>query len=179
MNTFQFDECFDDFDVIEACNNEKKAEALRLDDELMGKLDPQVLAVLMVRPIPLVTIDGKLPGKHTAHIPEINPGIITVGYSRYTIDRRREALKTLTTTAAGQILHKFKDLCPNWHTLIVRNSIVEITNKEVIVSHVEKGMLKFDIHILFEEDAKQLETKLTAVLLANAQRNALPLAGRS
>lgn len=175
MTTFQFDECFDDFDVIEACNNDNKVSALRLDDDLMGKQDPEVLSVLMARSTPMVTIDGKLPGKHTAHIPDTNPGIITVGFSRYTIDRRREALKTLTTTAAGLLLRTFKDLCPNWDSLLVRNSIVEITNKEVMVSHVEKGKLKFDVHLPFGVDDEQLEAKLTVVLLANAQRNATPL----
>src|SRR5437660_10097793 len=108
MNTYQFDECFDDLDVIDACNNDKKVAALRLDDDLMGKKDPEVLAVLMNRPTPMVTTDGKLPSRHTAHIPDANPGIITVGYSRYTIDRSREALKTLTTEAAGKLLSKFK-----------------------------------------------------------------------
>lgn len=114
MITYQFDECFDDPDVIDECNADGLAVVLRIDDPLRSQLDPIVLSDLMYRQTPMVTIDDKLPRKHSACIPDTNPGIIIVGYSRY-IDRRKEPLKTLTTTMAGRILRDFKSRCPNWH----------------------------------------------------------------
>jgi hypothetical protein len=172
----QFDECFDDPDVIEACNDAGKAVALRIGDGLRGRKDPEVLAVLMRRTTPMVTIDGKLPRKHCAHIPNVNPGIITVGYSRY-IDRSRESLKTLTTAMAARILQQFKDRCPVWHQLVVRNSVVEITHKEVIISHVEAGQLKFDKHIPYG-DNERLLADLESALRINAQRYSLVLSAQ-
>jgi hypothetical protein len=153
------------------------AVVLRIDDDLRKKKDPEILPVLMARPAPMVTIDAKLPWKHTDKIPESNPGIITVGYSRYSTDRKRETLRTLTTTAAARMLRRLKDLCPHWHSLPVRNSIVEITNKEVVVYHVENGKLLYDEHFTFGDDDKNLEAKLTAKLQTNAHRKALPPPG--
>jgi hypothetical protein len=167
MITYQFDECFDDPDVIDACNKQGKAVARRIDDDLKEKKDPEVLAVLMLRTTPMLTTDGKLPWKHSARIPEINPGIVTVGYSRY--GDRKGPFKTLTTTAAGKILEALKERCPNWDQLVLKNSIVEVTNKEIVISHIEHGQLKYDNHIEYGDDLK-LQTELVAILKKNAAR---------
>jgi hypothetical protein len=168
MTTFQFDECSDDLEVIEACNAEHLAEARRLDPDLVEKKDPEILRVLMQRSTPLVTIDRALPAKHCDCIPDQNPGIIVVAYSRY-IDRSRETLRTMTTRAAGRILRQFKQRVPEWHKLEVRNSIVEITNKAVEVSHVEQGRLKFDAYLDYEGDP-DLQPSLIRALQQNLQR---------
>jgi hypothetical protein len=54
MNTFQFDKCLDDLELIEACHGENLVLALRLQEDLWPAKDPELLRVLMVRPASLI-----------------------------------------------------------------------------------------------------------------------------
>jgi hypothetical protein len=171
MSRFQFDKCLDDIEVIDPCNGDNLVQALPLEEDLWNAKDPELLRVLMARSTPLVTIDRKLPRQHSAHIPDVHPGIIIVAYSQY-IDRSKETLRTITTRAAAKILRTFKSLVPDWHQISVANSIVEITNKGVEISHVENGRIKFDGYLEYEKP-DTLRTELVRLLHANSERQKL------
>ncbi len=126
----------------------------------------------MKRPTPMITIDRALPNQHSDCIPEQNPGIVVIAYSRY-IDRSREALKTMTTRAASRILRQFKQRVPEWHKLEVRNSIVEITNKGIEIWHVEGSRLKFDTYLDYESADYESDEDLQRALLHALQQNLL------
>lgn len=171
MTTFQFDQCFDDKKVIKNCNEEGLATAHRLPKELRGTEDPELLAVLMQRTAPLVTLDRALPAEHTKHIPEANPGIIVVNYSR-------DVLRTITTTAASKILAQFKEKVPSWHQLTLQNSIIEITEQSVEIWHIEGGELMEDVYIDIEKDQDWIDIFLQ-ILETNARRSSQPPENRA
>ena len=132
--------------------------------ELWGKADPELLAILMGSPDPVVTLDRALPTEHTAQIPANNPGIVVVGFSR-------DVPRTITTGEAGKILRRFKARIPSWHQLSLRSSIIEITEKSIEVWHIAANKLIEDAFIEFDEDEKWL-AKFVALLTQNAQRHA-------
>ena len=144
MNTFQFDKCLNSRRVVKACNDEGLVCARRLDWHLNDAEDPELLAAYMSGQNPLITTDRALPGEHSECIPDRNPGIIVVAFSR-SIDKSRETLKTMTADAAAKILHKFKQAFPDWHKVSVCDCIIEITDKDIEVLCVENGVLRSEL----------------------------------
>lgn len=165
MTAFQFDKCFDDKKVIKKCNDEGHATALRLPRNLRDAEDPELLKVFMPGRHAMVTTDRALPTQHTAHIPDTNPGIVVVCYSR-------DVLKTITTGAAAKILDQLKSSLSTWHQTSVANSIVEITEQSVEVFHVEAGKLIQDTYLDFKK-----ESDWPVQFLNTLQKNVLRQAG--
>ncbi len=166
MTTFQFDQCFNDKKVIQACTDEGLALARRLPSDLLGKPDPELLAVLMGAPNPVVTLDRALPTEHAAHIPAHHPGIVVVSFSR-------DNPRTITTREAGKILRNFKDRVPTWHQLALRNSIVEITEKSVEVCHIDAGGIVRDQYRGFSNDRAWV-AQFVQLIYENSQRHVNP-----
>lgn len=171
MITFQFDQCFNDKKVIKGCTAEGLAGALRFPREWWDKPDPELLAVVMMSPNPFVTLDRALPREHVASIPARHPGILVVNYSR-------AIPRTITTKEAGKILSKFKQSMTHWHHLVVRNSIIEITEASAEVWHIEDGELVRDEYLDFN-DAGDWVGQLTDLLKQNADRDHTPTPGQS
>lgn len=171
MITFQFDQCFNDKKVIKACTDEGLAIVHRLPRELLGKPDPELLAVLMKSPNPVVTLDRALPTEHTAHIPPKNPGIVVVNYSR-------DVPRTITTREAAKILRKFKERVPAWHQISVQNSIIEITEKSVEIWHIEETELVTDGYLEINVETGWTE-QLTQTLRQNSARGSAAPSGQS
>ena len=61
---FQFDQCFNDRKICEQCNHEGKVRVFRFPARLVDAADPEVLADLLPKGNPLVTIDKALPAEH-------------------------------------------------------------------------------------------------------------------
>jgi hypothetical protein len=151
MTTFQFDKCFNDKKVIKACNEEGLVVARKLDREMNDAKDPEILDYYIRRGNPLITIDRALPEEHAQCIPDVNPGLVVVAYSKY-IDRNREQLKTMTTRAVARILHHFKQEFPEWDRMMIANRIFEITDKYISISRVASGKLILNLHLEFATD---------------------------
>ena len=169
MNTFQFDQCFNDKKVIKACTDEGLANALRLPRDLHDKSDPELLGTLMKSANPLVTLDRALPAEHAASIPSANPGIVVVNYSR-------DVPRTITTREAARILRQFKDRLSNWNELSLQNSILEITEKSVEIWHIEASIRVHDGYLEFDNDNKWIDSFLL-LLKQNARGRGEPPLG--
>ncbi len=166
MTNFQFDKCFNDKKIIERCNAGEQVTALRLPRKLFDAEDPELLAALLPLGNPIVTIDRALPSEHASHIPDANPGIVVVCYSRNVVNR------TLTTHAAASILERFKQQVTIWNTVSIRNSIITITEADVEVCHVQNGRLERDSHLVYYSQPNWV-TILLASLQTNTDRFAL------
>jgi hypothetical protein len=159
MKTFQLDQNLDSRKVVQACNDEGHAGARRLPPRLRDTEDPDLLAVLMAEPAPLVTLDRRLPRDHSAHIPDANPGIVVVtNYPR--------KYPTMTSVIATRILGKLKASFPAWSEAPLNNSLVEITAEGVEVCHVLRGSIVRDGFFSFAD--ADWQTNLLAKLRENA-----------
>jgi hypothetical protein len=150
MIEFQLDECISDPAFAEKCRAMAKEKysvevsVLLLPRRLKGRDDDDVLEEVMLLPSPMITKDRRLVYDHTEHIPEKNPGIIVIS-SAPGMNR------TMTVAYAGRILSEFKRMCPDWHSLPVRNSILEINQIGVLVSHVIGGVVRKDEYLTFDD----------------------------
>jgi len=106
---------------------------------------------------PLLTTDWRLPGRHTAHIPDLNPGIVIL---------RNEGPASITINDIRDILANVKALLKDWHLLPYNNSIIEITQSKINVKHVNRGNLLEDLDIRFS--ASIWEARLLAALQSNS-----------
>jgi hypothetical protein len=161
MTTFQLDQNISDARVVAACRADGHGDALALPPELRDVLDPELLAVVLAGSSPLMTLDRHLPPDHSAHIPDLNPGIIVV--TNYP-DRWR----TMTSRLALRVLAKLKACFPDWHQCRLNNSILEITAEGVAVGHVEQG--KFASGDYYEFTDETWPAPLRAALERNASR---------
>src|SRR4051812_13725426 len=163
MITFQFDQCSNDKKLAQDCNNEGLCKAWRFPKRLVDALDPDVLPDLLGKSNPLFTTDHDIARKHTAFIPDHNPGMVIL------TNKESGDLRTMTTIIARQILRNFKKIFPQWHQAVLSNSIIEISAAHVEVCHVETGKLVRDEFILFAD--ADWSVRLQDTLLRNMQRD--------
>ena len=160
MTTFQLDQCLDSKRFAHDCAAEGLCHTLRLPPALRNAADPVLLAALMTGSHPQVTFDRALPEEHSQFIPESHPGILIV--CNY------PAPQTMTVRIAQRLLTRFKRAVPNWHEVVWRNSIVELTSVGVEVWHVADKQLVHDGY--YSLDTPDWPTSLFTLLTQNAQR---------
>ncbi len=77
--------------------------------------------------------------------------------------------RTMTTSAARNVLVQFKKHFPDWHRTSLQNSIIEITPEGVEIWHADRGRLVHDGSLLFD-DGDWLP-RFEELLRLNAARN--------
>jgi predicted nuclease of predicted toxin-antitoxin system len=128
MNSFVFDENFNDRRLVDACNSEGRCTVHRFPEALKSAKDPEVLRVLLANKDTLVTLDGPIIDRHREHVPDNNPGIIIV--------RQRRTAQTMTTKRGGQLLHQFKANLPEWATLNYELLRIDVTETGAIIASI-------------------------------------------
>lgn len=166
MTTFLLDQNVNKKSFARKCNLQPHAKAKRFPPEwkdyVGGFKDPQLLPIVMDGDKPLVTNDRNIASENIAYIPKANPGIIIVAFAKGSTTR------TLTADDTEKILANFKSTFPKWYAANWSNTVIEITQLGVMVSHVESGLLQPDTYLAFT--TANWQPSLTAVLAANAAR---------
>jgi hypothetical protein len=163
MITVQLDECCNSRRLVEMCKVEGKADVRRFPraSRGIGLKDPEVLKRFMPLDIPLLTTDHSLPEEHTADIPLSHPGIVIVRSSKPWSQRTQDIL---------DVLEIFKAAVPQWNSLSLRNSIVELWHDHVDVYRAERGRLTKSVQMDFASGT--LVDKLLSQLRQNESMNA-------
>ena len=161
MNIFQLDEDLNSKKISRECNRIGASEVKRFPKGAKGAADPTVLQ----RFVPLrtlVTGDLDLARDHAESIPFPHCGIIALGNS----DR---IMWTATEKDYQRIISNFKQQFPVWHQSDFTNSILTVTERDILVQHAEGRMLIDDAY--FEYDSPDWRDSLTATLIANTKRD--------
>jgi hypothetical protein len=158
------DQNFTDKRFIEDCNRGGLSEVEKFPWNMRGWADELVLREFMAEDRVVLTNDAGFAADHPYSIPDLNPGIIIV---RYSDDNPR----TCTMMGLRRIIQAFKTDFPQWSTASYNNSVLQITEKEVFVSHVSACAMVIDDYIEFSKSGWQ--TILESRLKTNAARGAL------
>jgi hypothetical protein len=105
----------------------------------IGTEDVTIVQYCQQHNLPLLTVDWRLPDSQTSLLSNENPGVVVV---------RNDSRRTITTAIIMAVLGEFKSRLADWHTLEIRNSILELWPDGVLVrtastSGVEDTYLKF------------------------------------
>jgi hypothetical protein len=131
MITYQADECFDSKKFIKACNQQGLVSVWRCPSDLKAKKDPEVLAEILPSGRTFLTTDRKIHFEHASSIPDYHSGILIIANTI--------SPKTITIKEVMRRLSYLKSIIPDWHSISLRNSIVEIAENNVIVWRVVSG----------------------------------------
>jgi len=161
LKIFQFDQCFNDASIADACNARGLTKAFRFPKKLMGKDDAEVLDELLIKQNTVVTTDINMVRDHVDHVPDNHPGIIAIcnGHANP---------QTITSSIIKKILFEFKLKFPGWYSANLSNSVAEITPVGIDIFHVERGELIRDQYIAFDQPGWALQ--VDAILARNAAR---------
>lgn len=132
--TYQLDECTNDSALAQECNKDRLVAVLRTPRRLtgIGTSDESIVAYCQQEALPLLTTDWRLPGNEAASLSRANPGIVVV---------RSDSPRTMTTVIIMSVLSSFKSSVVNWHTLRLRNSIVELWPYGVYIRRAENSQV--------------------------------------
>ncbi len=161
MTILQLDENISSARLLGLCSREGLATVQEFPTKWRcGIKDPELLMRLAQLDFALVTNDRKLPREHSRFIADRHPGIITVGLSR-----QSTKISPPSRTTIMEIMANFKKQYMAWHKVTWRNSIVEITEVGVSVSHVELGCCCKDCDLRFEDAS--FSNRLSDILREN------------
>jgi len=160
MSAFIFDDCIFSKDLKVECDRQGLVSTQRLEDDLRGKEDCIVLPAIVNRGSVLVTEDRRMAEENAEFLSNDHPGLLVVA--------SEESTKTLTGRLVRAILNRLKSVLPNWHSVTMRNSIVEVTQRTVFVYHADRGTIHYDRHMPLD-DPKMLEDLVT-ILNRNASK---------
>jgi hypothetical protein len=163
MIAYQVDESADSKKLVNACRQEALVDIQRFPHRLKGQKDPEVLAELLPAGRTLVTTDRSIHTDHAGCIPENHSGILIIADT--------SSPNTLTMRRVMDILSAFKSHFGKWHTVSLRNFVVEITESSVEVSKVSDGVVQRVAFIRLNED--NWSAMLLTALSTNA-RSVLP-----
>jgi hypothetical protein len=161
MIAFQVDENFRDKEFAKACRAQGMADVTCFPPEMRGADDEDVLHHFMALDKPLLTNDINIAADHEPSVPARHPGIIIVCYSD-------QNPRTATMAGLRKIISDFKKSFPKWHNSTCSNSILQITELDVIVWHMHDGSLRKDSYIPFSKSGWQEELEL--LLIENSSR---------
>lgn len=161
MNSVQFDECFTSKRIHSQCEEEKKVAIKTFPHRLRNKSvkDPEVVDRWSATSESLVTTDHRMPGKQAHRIPDPHAGIIVVRHNGPHTQREKDIV---------QVLGRFKALVPNWQTLDVTNSVVELYQDRVEVYSVKGGKTSVSTPVSFSQ--ADFLVALISALSENAQK---------
>lgn len=165
LKIFQFDQCFNDGSIADACNNQGLAKAYRFPRRLMGKDDSEVLDELLIKSNTLVTTDLDMVRDHIDHVPAGHPGVLAIcnGHANP---------QTITSSIIKKLLLEFKTSFPNWNSVSLCNTVAEITPIGLDIFHVEEKELVRDQYLSFEDP--DWASLAATILLRNATRSDEP-----
>ncbi len=158
MICYQLDECADFKRLAERCAAEGLVDLRRCPKKLKRKEDPEVLDAILGSNSTLLTTDRTIHCEHNRHIPDAHPGILIIASL---------APWTLRARDVERILRQFKSAFPNWHTITIRNSVVEITERYAEIWKVVGGTVVRFGRVEFTKDGWQDE--LRKLLSQNAK----------
>jgi hypothetical protein len=169
MSNFVLDECAYSRRLRAQCEQEGLATVKRLPRALAGSKDPELLPEVVRAGDTLLTYDRE--------IAEQNASLLSLGHAGIVVVRSASIRSPLTDALARQILRKFKQIMPGWHSANVTNSVIEITQESVQLWHAEGGKLEQDGYLRF--DRADLQEALLDVLKTNSSRCPRRLPNRS
>jgi hypothetical protein len=164
MIAYQVDESTNSREFVSACKQQALVDIERFPHRLRGQKDPEVLAQLLPSGRTLVTTDRRIHTDHAACIPDDHAGILIVADT--------SSPQTLTMRRAMGILSAFKCQFDEWHTVSLRNFVVEVTESTVEVSRISRGMVQRVAFIHLGE--RDWGVMLLAALGLSAQNGFLP-----
>jgi len=160
MSNFVLDECAFSKRLRAQCEQEGLATVRRLPRALAGSKDPELLPEVVRAGYTLLTYDRE--------IGEQNASLLSLGHAGIVIVRSASTQSPLTDALARQILGKFKQIIPLWHSANAANSVIEITQESIQLWHAEGGELEQDVYLGY--DRADLQGTLLDVLKANSSR---------
>lgn len=167
MTIFQVDENFHDKKFIEACNQAGPQRVWGFPAKKRGFPDESILTHFMALDKPLLTNDIRIVELHPAYVPDRNPGIIVVCYAKHHGNPR-----TATMRGLSAVIQKFKKRCAWWFEVSYANSIVQLTEMDVTVWHMQAGKLERDDCLQFSQP--NWEPGLLSILNRNSNLSLLP-----
>jgi hypothetical protein len=159
MITFQLDECLNDRAFAQECTQGGLAIAWRFPNALRGVPDDEVISVLLKSDRPFVTKDRGFVRDHIASMPRNHPGVII-------IHQGDTNPHTMTVRLVKRILGGFKERFSDWHKTELRNTIVELTQDNIRLSHITDQRVVVDVELPLQEE--RLADLIAQVLTRNA-----------
>jgi hypothetical protein len=162
MSAFQLDEDVNSRRLARECKQSGLSQVKRFPRKLrgIGTLDPSVLERVTPKDT-LLTGDLSLARDHTRSIPAHHCGIIALGNSE-------EIMWTVTDKDYRRIIANFKRQFPEWQACEFSNSILTITERDVLIQHAEGQSLVDDEYLTF--DSPGWQNRLRTILNANTTR---------
>jgi len=160
MSSFVLDECAYSRRLQAQCEQEGLAIVKRLRKALAGSKDPKLLPEVVRTGDTLVTYDRS--------IAEQNASLLSLGHAGIVVVASASIQPPLTDALARQILRRFKQILPQWHSVDVTDSVVEITQESVRVCHAEGGKIEQDEYLRY--DRSDLRQLLLDILNRNSSR---------
>lgn len=160
MSAFVFDDCIFSKKLKAECDRQGLVNTQRLQDDLRAEGDQRILPTVVGQGSVLVTEDRKIAEENAECLSRGHPGLVVVA--------SEDSTRTLTDELVRAILRKLKTVFPNWHCITIRNSIVEITQRTVLVWHAAGSKLDYDHHVALDDP--RMPEALLGVLSRNASR---------
>ena len=123
MITVQLDQCCEGKRISKACSASGRVDAWRFPKPLKAKPTPdeKVLERFLPQGRPFITTDWRMPGQQAERIPDSHAGIVVI--------RCKKAGQSDDDILAA--LGAFKIHEPEWDSLVIRNSIIDIWDDHV------------------------------------------------
>ena len=157
--TYQLDECASDPDLVRECSKDGLIWVRKIPSGLRGKSDEIVVEYCQQKAFPLLTADWQLPENEAASLSRSHPGVIVV---------RSDSRGIMNTPFILSVLGLLKSRIENWHRLVLRNSIIELSSHGAIMQRAENSQLVDREYLDFSNP--DWPDSFTSIVQANCSR---------